>query len=63
MYLVDLYGNCITVNRGDVQNYMNCPVDYDHDAERRAMHPDLLPEEGWSADPKDRLEIPRFSFI
>ena len=31
---------------------MNCPVDYDDDAERRATHPDLLPEDWRSVDPE-----------
>ena len=33
-------------------NLMNCPVDYDDDAERQATHPDLLTEGGWSVDPE-----------
>ena len=35
-------------------NLMNCPVDYDDDAERQATHPDLLPEGGWSIDPEEQ---------
>jgi len=35
-------------------NLMNCPVDYVDDAERRATHLDLLPKEGWSADPEEQ---------
>ena len=34
-------------------NLMNYPIDYDDDAGRRATHPDLLPEEGWSTEPKE----------
>ena len=36
-------------------NLMNCPVDYDDDAEREATHRDLLPEGGWSADPEEQV--------
>ena len=36
-------------------NLMNCPVDYDDDAEREATHPDLLPEGGWSADLEEQV--------
>ena len=35
-------------------NFMNCTVDYDDDAERRATHPDLLPKGGWSVDPEEQ---------
>ena len=35
-------------------NLMNFPVDYDDDAERKATHPDLLPEGGWSPDPEEQ---------
>ena len=33
---------------------MNCPIDYDDDAECKATHPDLLPEGGWSDDPEEQ---------
>ena len=36
-------------------NLMNCPVDYDDDAEREATHRDLLPDGGWSADPEEQV--------
>jgi len=42
-------------------NLMNCPVDYDDDAERQAMHPDLLPKGAGTMIPRNRLETPRFS--
>jgi hypothetical protein len=35
---------------------VNCLVQYDDDAERRATHPDLLPEGGWS-DPEDDSRV------
>ena len=34
---------------------MNCPVDYDDDAECEATHPDLLPDGGWSVYPKEQV--------
>ena len=36
-------------------NLMNCPIDYDDDAENEATHRDLLPDGGWSADPEEQV--------
>ena len=32
---------------------MNCPIEYDDEAELAATHPDLLPTEGWSDPDED----------
>ena len=37
-------------------NLMNCPFEYDDDAEREATRRDLLPDGGWSADPEKQVE-------